>query len=102
MLRASAAATGQQVTLRALTDPSVDSQVPHGAEILAFVTALVERDETLPQERARLAQTAGLQAAAGVATVTGNFEMMNRLVDGAGVPIPANAWELAAEIGVAR
>jgi len=61
--------------------------------LFAFTDALVQRTAELDVARHDLLQLvgpAGLVAAAGAA---GNFEMMNRILDATGVPVPRSMRE---------
>ena len=101
MLRASAHVTGQQVDLRAITDRAADSLIDSGAELLAFITAIVRSDaDGLDAARAELQASAGSAAVVRAAGVAGNFQMMNRLVDATGVPIGASLRAIAADLGL--
>lgn len=86
MLRASAETTDQDLDLRGVTDPMVDPLIAHGCELRALTDAAVLRD---PYERDialdALVEAAGEAAARRAAATAGNFEMMNRLLDGIGV-----------------
>ena len=101
MLRASAEATDQALDLRGVTDPIVDPLLPHGCELRAFTDAAVLRD---PFERDialdALFAVAGEAAARSAAATAGNFEMMNRLLDGIGVGPREQMTHIAPELGV--
>lgn len=100
MLRASAQTTGQAIDLSAITDRSADPLLSAGAELLAFVTALIRNDGSLGPARASLATSSGKYAVVRAAAVAGNFQMMNRLVDATGVPIGASLRAIAADLGL--
>lgn len=101
MLRASVHATNQKVDLRSIADPMVDPLLPHGRELSAFVDATVLRD---PYERdvalQALVHAAGEPAALRAAATAGNFDMMNRLLDGIGVDPPDRMLGIVDELGV--
>lgn len=92
MLRASVQHSDHPGTTAAIVDDGVDPDMPGGRELLDFATTLVRsdthRDPSLVHARTRLVDAVGPNAAARAASVTGNFEMMNRLLDAAGVPVP--------------
>ncbi len=98
MLRASAQQTGRRVELSAITHPGRDSLLPAGSELVEFVTALIRETANLPGERERLTRAVGSAGLVRAAAVTGNFQMMNRLVDATGVPIGATLRAIADEL----
>ena len=102
MLRASAEATHQPYDLRGVTDPMVDPLLPYGCELRALTDAAVLRD---PYERdialENLIDVAGADAARRAAATAGNFEMMNRLLDGIGVGPNDHMVGLASDLGIA-
>ena len=95
MLRASAEASGiQELDLRALADPEVDSGLPGSVAMLRLVDAALTNDaEGAGLARADVVGELGEAATAEVAAVIGNFEMMNRIADGTGTPVSARARE---------
>ena len=101
MIRASAQTTNVAVDLAGLRDSTADSGVPAGRQLLQLTDAAVLRD---PYERdvalAELVAVVGAAGAVRAAAVAGNFEMMNRLLDGIGVGAPPGSDEIAAEIGI--
>lgn len=99
LLRASALETGTPLALQGVTDDGVDPLLPAGAPLRAFVTALVRRAEP-GRARERLAEAVGPAGAARAAAVAGNFEMMNRVVDATGCPVPPRVRELAEPLGL--
>lgn len=98
MLRASAIAFEYEFNLASIGDPSISTGIPGGTELLLFVDAVI--GSSVPE--IRHAQTAvigalrpeGLADAAGV---FGNFEMMNRVAEGTGIPIAVQAIERMAD-----
>lgn len=87
MLRASAQQTGHEVELSAIAHLDRDSLLPAGSQLLGFVTALIRGDDDLSAARGRLSESVGHGGVVRAAAVSGNFQMMNRLVDATGVPI---------------
>lgn len=77
----------------------MDPLAPGGRELRAFATALVRGDD-LETARADLVDAVGAEGAARAATVAANFEMMNRVVDATGCPIPSRAREMAGPLGL--
>mgnify|MGYP003538313951 CR=1 FL=1 len=101
MLRASAAQTNRSVSLKAVTDLSIDSQLKWGRELLAFTDAAVTRDaQTMALARESLVLVGGLGAVVRAAGCVGTFQMMNRLMDTLGVRVDASRLALAAELGI--
>jgi hypothetical protein len=99
MLRASAIAGGLPVDLRAIGDPTIDLGVPGGAPLLSFTDALID-GVGIGDARARLVAAVGEEGAVRAALTAGNFEMMNRVVDATGVPVPPSMAEVFAAVGV--
>lgn len=81
-----------QINLKGLTDPSIDLGVPGGRELVGLVDAFVTDGD---QEGAREAviDMLGFEAFVDSAAVFGNFEMMNRIAEGSGIPIPPQLVE---------
>jgi hypothetical protein len=105
MLRASASAFGYDLDLRSVADPSIPTGIPGGNELLRFVDAVLGGGD------ADAARTAVVDALDGpslfdAATVLGNFEMMNRVAEGSGIPIPRQSIDRNAEtiemLGIGR
>ena len=73
--------------------------VEHGAEIIAFVDAVVLRDhDEYPTARVVLEGVIGRAATDRAAMVAGNFSMMNRALDAIGVPVDRGLGGLASEM----
>lgn len=69
--------------------------------MLAFADALVARDPVAVEKtRAALADEVGDATAARAAAVCGNFQMMNRILDATGVPVPPGRSGLAEDLGI--
>jgi hypothetical protein len=100
MLRASAEATGSPINYRAILDEEVDPRLPWGVELRDLATALTTGKD-LPTARSVLAGVAGERAAAAAVSVCANFQMMNRVLDATGCPVPAHARPSAELLGVA-
>ena len=100
MLRASALLNGLPLDLRGIADPKIDLGIPAGGRLLAFTEALITGHE-LTDAREHLVAAVGEAAAVRAALTVGNFEMMNRIVDATGVPVPPSMSEVFAELGVA-
>jgi hypothetical protein len=86
MLSWSVAATNQQIDLLPIADGRGDPLLPGGTELIAFVNATLSGAGT-SAARAAVAKALGERAAVDAAAVIGNFEMMNRIADGVGMPV---------------
>ena len=100
MLRASAAAFGADFDLHVVGDASVDPQRTDVETLMAFTDALVRRTSGLEDARIGLANELGPHAIAPAAAAAGNFEMMNRIVDGVGVAVSRSLSAIGPELGV--
>ena len=90
---------GMDLDLRAIGDPSVPSGVPGGNALLRLVDAVMVGDEddrisARREVREELGDD-GLMHAAGV---FGNFQMMNRIAEGTGIPIPRQIIDANMEV----
>lgn len=100
MLRASVDKTDQTVDLLAITTPNVDSLIPHGRELLAFSDAIVAGFGDLETARASAVAAVGERGAVRAAAVVANFEMMNRILDATGIPVPNRIRAIAPALGL--
>ncbi len=101
MLRASAEQQALTVDLLAARDPFVAAGLEHDSIILAFVDAIVLRDDDeLELAREQLVDTAGAEVVEAVAAITANFEMMNRILDATGVPVAARYATVGETLGL--
>jgi hypothetical protein len=101
MLRASIATFDAEVTPGPIVTGVGDTGVEYGAELIAFVDAVVLRDsDEYPEARAVLEHLIGRGAADRAAMVAGNFSMMNRALDAVGAPVHRSQDALAAEMGL--
>lgn len=86
MLRASAQANDQSIDLGAVGDETIDIGLPGGRSLSALVEAAVLRDhDELNLARQRCIEVLGQPTTDRAVAVAANFEMMNRLLDAAGV-----------------
>lgn len=101
MLRASVQRLpgGQRFDLRAVVDEGIEPRLPHGVELREFATAAVT-GRGLDAARDAVARVAGPEAATAAAGVCANFEMMNRILDAVGCPVPTRAQEIATLLGL--
>lgn len=71
------------------------------AALVRFADALVgAREDRLAAPRTDLAAVLGTGAVAPAAATAGNFEMMNRILDATGVPVPTRLAAIATELGL--
>ncbi|MDJ0792488.1 MAG: hypothetical protein QNJ71_11385 [Acidimicrobiia bacterium] len=88
MLRASSSAFGYDVNVDALVDPSIPTGVPGGTLLLRLVDAVLTESEALDGIHGEIIGELGPEALVDAASVFGNFEMMNRVAEVSGIPIP--------------
>lgn len=100
MLRASSKKQGLPLRLGAISNPTIDSGVEGGSELLAAADAAVLRDDhEIAEARAALVVSLGEARAVRAFATAGNFEMMNRLLDGQGVMPGSDNRSIGDEIG---
>jgi hypothetical protein len=87
MLRWSSETTGLPLDMRGLADRAVDVGVEGSSELLELVDRTLDRAADPAEARVALTGRLGTAATVRAASVIGNFEMMNRLADGIGVPV---------------
>lgn len=101
MLRASITTYKSALNPVAIVTGVGDTGVEHGAELIAFVDAVVLRDrDEYPVARTTLEGLIGKGATDRAAMVAGNFSMMNRALDAVGAPVDKGHDALAAEMGI--
>jgi hypothetical protein len=88
MLRASSSAFEYDVDLDALRDPAIPTGVPGGNLLLRLVDAALVGTEPLHRVHEEIIAELGPEALVDAASVLGNFEMMNRVAEVSGIPIP--------------
>lgn len=94
MLGSSAAAFDYNLNIAAIGDPSVPTGVPGGGELLEFVDAVIAGSpDDIEDAQAAIVENLGAASLVDAASVFGNFEMMNRVAEGSGIPISAQATE---------
>lgn len=107
MLGSSAETLGIEWDPASITDPTVDPLLEGGRELIDFVDA-VHRGEgaDVAAARSALRRRLGDDATVDAAAVIGNFNQMNRLADGAGMPVGPGRLrqteQLRAQSGIAR
>ncbi len=98
MLRASMEAHGWDLNLAGIADPAVDSGVPGGATLLAFVDVTVGGAGPVDPIRRAVTDAFGPAGLVRAAAVAANFEMMNRIADGTGMPVPKSRVRASADV----
>jgi len=89
MLRESAIAYGYEIDLAAVSDTSIPIGIPGGNLLLQLVDVLHGVSEkALADIQSALIDLLGPEALVDAAAVFGNFQMMNRVAEGSGIPIP--------------
>lgn len=86
MLSWSVEETNQQINLLPIADGRGDPLLPGGRELIGFVDATLSGNR-IAAARSAVVTALGAEAAVDAAAVTGNFEMMNRIADGVGMPV---------------
>ncbi len=98
-LRWSGEVIGYDINIAGLVDDSVDIGVPGGWELIRLVDAFVSgTDSDRESARQAVLDALGPESLFDSATVFGNFEMMNRVAEGTGIPVPPQAVEREAEM----
>ena len=99
MLRGSSITFGYELDIRAITDDRFDSGVPGSNVILPFVDAVMAgtaSDQRLA--RKAIVDALGPDCLVDAAGVFANFQMMNRVAEGTGIPVPGAAIERESEM----
>ena len=96
-LRWSGEHLGYQIDLSGLVDRAVDVGVPGGHALINLVDAFTS-DDDIEAARGMVLNELGDEGLVDAAAVFGNFEMMNRVAEGTGIPIPPQAVEREAEM----
>lgn len=92
MLSSSAIAFGYSLNIAAIGDPSIASGIPGGHELLSFVDAIMlGTPKQLGKAQSAVVAAIGPESLVDASGAFGNFEMMNRVAEGTGIPVPAQA-----------
>lgn len=86
MLSWSIEETGQEISLLPIASGRGDPLLRGGEQLVAYVTATLTGRE-ITAARDAVVAVLGREAAVDAAGVIGNFEMMNRIADGVGIPV---------------
>lgn len=99
MLRVSSDQTDLGIDMATLLS-GPPGQVPASVELAALVRALTVHPSVDPvAERSALIAVAGPAAAERAVAVCATFQLMNRLLDATGTPVPSSLDPLAVELG---
>jgi hypothetical protein len=98
MLRASSSAFEYDLDVDALVDPSIPTGVPGGNLLLRLVDAVLIAAEPLDGIQGEIIGELGPEALVDAASVFGNFEMMNRVAEVSGIPIPRQAIDRSRDL----
>ena len=99
MLRESSIAFGYDLDIRAIADGSFESGVPGGDVLLPFVDAVMTgAPEDRQAARDAVGESLGTDSLVDAAAVYGNFQMMNRVAEGTGIPTAGAAIERETEM----
>ena len=88
MLRESSLANSISPDISVVTNPSVDSRVPAGRELVAFTDAMLTgTDDDVAAARSAVIDVLGTQEMVEAAAVCACLEMMNRYTLATGIPL---------------
>ena len=88
MLSWSAEHIGYDLDIRAIGDPGFACGIPGGNALIRLVDAALSAPGDLSSAHDAVRAELGDGALAHAAGVFGNFQMMNRIAEGTGIPIP--------------
>lgn len=97
MLSWSSEETNQRINLTPIAEGGGDPLLPGGGELVGYVNAALA-GSGVAAARAAVVDALGAAAAVDAAAVIGNFEMMNRIADGVGMPVGAGTRKRMAAI----
>ena len=97
MLSWSAEETNQEVDLLPIATGTGDPRLPGGTKLIEWVDAALSGSGVSSTRDAVVAEL-GQEAAVDAASVIGNFEMMNRIADGVGMPVGAGTRKKMADV----
>lgn len=100
LLRASGQVQGGDPDIQAVTaGAEVDPGIAGGSALLRFVDAVLSREaDEIATARNAVIAAVGAKGAADAACVIGNFERMNRIADGIGIPVESAMTGVISEI----
>ena len=89
-----------------MRDANVETHVPHGAQLLEFVEAVMQGDPaTITEVRNQLQNSMSESAVVDASTTIAMFSIMDRIADATGIPIDAgiahdSRLEIGAQLGM--
>ncbi len=87
------------INLMALVDPTQDTGVPGGAELLEFSEAVISNDRArLDKARDAVAKTMSPATVSGAAAIAGNFSKNDRIANGCGIPVDDMVMKITEDI----
>lgn len=99
MLRASAIEFGYEIDIAVIADPGIPIGIPGGGVLLRLVDVLHgESRASLKTVHSEIIEQLGTEALVDAAGVFGNFQMMNRVAEGSGIPISQMTIERESEM----
>ena len=99
MLRESSISFGYELDLAVVSDPSLPIAIPGGSVLLRLVDVVLGKsDNSLADAQRDIITLLGPEALVDAAAALGNFEMMNRIAEGTGIPIPRQTIDRETEI----
>ncbi|GBE24933.1 hypothetical protein BMS3Bbin02_01215 [bacterium BMS3Bbin02] len=99
MLRESSISFGYELDLAVVSDTSLPIGIPGGNALLRFVDVVLGKsDSSLADTHQDIITLLGPEALVDAAAALGNFEMMNRIAEGSGIPIPRQTIDREHEI----
>lgn len=87
---------GYDLDIRSIGDPNLACGVPGGNALLELVDAILTGGDAAGA-RARVGDELGDDGVLHAAGVFGNFQMMNRIAEGTGIPIPRQRVDAEAD-----
>jgi hypothetical protein len=94
MLSSSAIAFGYDLNAAALGNPGLPTGIPGGTQLLRLVDAVASGDVVgLQSAQMAIVDDLNPESLVDAAGVFGNFEMMNRVAEGSGIPIAPQVVE---------
>lgn len=97
-LRWSGEIHGYDIKIEAVAGADVAVGVPGGSELIALVDAFLVEGTSQEASRAAVSEALGPESLFDAATVSGNFEMMNRVAEGTGIGIARQRLEREADL----
>lgn len=99
MLRESGKINNEDYNLQGAVDPTVDSGVEHGRELVNFASAVAGTDEAaLVAARSALLEAMGSPAVVSASVIAANFSMLDRIANVIGIGLDDMFVKPSAEI----